>query len=72
MAEQRFHQGDHVSWSAHGSRAYGVVQGTITERTRIRGRAVNAAPDEPQYRVRSDGTGRDVAHRPEALRHEQG
>jgi hypothetical protein len=70
MAEQRFHKGDHVSWSAHGSRAYGVVQETITERTR--GRAVNAAPDDPQYRVRSDGTGRDVAHRPEALRHEQG
>ncbi|MEU7972699.1 DUF2945 domain-containing protein [Micromonospora sp. NPDC050795] len=70
MAEPRFHKGDHVSWSAHGSRAYGVVQETITERTRVSGRAVNAAPDDPQYRVRSDGTGRDVAHRPGALRHE--
>ncbi|MEU5675045.1 DUF2945 domain-containing protein [Micromonospora sp. NPDC047762] len=70
MAEPRFHKGDHVSWSAHGSRAYGVVQETITERTRVSGRAVNAAPDDPQYRVRSEGTGRDVAHRPEALRHE--
>ncbi|MBM0276400.1 hypervirulence associated TUDOR domain-containing protein [Micromonospora tarensis] len=72
MAEQRFHQGDQVSWSAHGSRAYGVVRGTITERTRLRGRTVNASPDDPQYRVRSAGTGRDVAHRPGALRHEQG
>ncbi|MEK8110052.1 DUF2945 domain-containing protein [Micromonospora sp. M12] len=44
MAEQSFHKGDHVSWSAHGSRAYGVVQETINERTRIRGRAVDAAP----------------------------
>ncbi|MET8262317.1 DUF2945 domain-containing protein [Micromonospora sp. NPDC005553] len=70
MAEPRFHKGDHVSWSAHGSRAYGVVQETITERTSVSGRAVNAAPDDPQYRVRSDGTGRDVAHRPGALRHE--
>ncbi|MET7951563.1 DUF2945 domain-containing protein [Micromonospora sp. NPDC005324] len=70
MAEPRFHKGDHVSWSAHGSRAYGVVRETITERTKVSGRAVNAAPDDPQYRVRSDGTGRDVAHRPEALRHE--
>ncbi|MEH1168824.1 DUF2945 domain-containing protein [Micromonospora sp. CPCC 205539] len=71
MAEQRFHKGDHVSWSSHGSRAYGVVQEEITERTRIRGRAVNASADDPQYRVRSDETDREVAHRPEALRHEQ-
>ncbi|GAB3940656.1 DUF2945 domain-containing protein [Micromonospora vulcania] len=71
MAEQRFHKGDHVSWSSHGSRAYGVVAQEITERTRISGRAVNAAPDDPQYLVHSDGTGHDVAHRPEALRHEQ-
>ena len=34
MAEQRFHKGDHVSWSAHGSRAYGVVQETITDSRR--------------------------------------
>jgi len=29
---------------------------------------VRASPDEPQYRVRSDQSGRDAVHKPDALR----
>ncbi len=68
--EQSFRRGDHVSWASHGGRGHGVVQDLITERTRVRGRNVNASPDDPQYRIRNDDSGRDVAHRPEALRRE--
>ncbi|MGB2570570.1 MULTISPECIES: DUF2945 domain-containing protein [Micromonospora] len=71
MAEKEFHTGDHVSWASHSGRAYGVVKEKITERTHVRGHTVNASPDDPQYRIRNDDSGRDVAHRPEALRHEQ-
>ncbi|WBB80093.1 DUF2945 domain-containing protein [Micromonospora sp. WMMD882] len=71
MAEQRkFRRGDHVSWASHGGRGHGVVTGEITERTRVRGRTVAASPEAPQYRIRNDHSGRDVAHRPEALRHD--
>ncbi|ASW55962.1 DUF2945 domain-containing protein [Plantactinospora sp. KBS50] len=70
-SQQRFRKGDHVSWASHGGRGHGVVQGEITERTRIRGRTVNASPEAPQYRIRNDDSGRDVAHRPEALRRER-
>ncbi|MFY1681450.1 DUF2945 domain-containing protein [Micromonospora sp. WMMD730] len=70
MAEHRFQQGDHVSWASHSGRAHGVVQEELTERTHVRGRAVNATPDDPRYRIRNDDSGRDVAHRPEALRRE--
>ncbi|MFC7548544.1 DUF2945 domain-containing protein [Plantactinospora sp. GCM10030261] len=70
MAEQKFHRGDHVSWASHSGRGHGVVQEEITERTRIRGRTVNASPEAPQYRIRNEDSGKDVAHRPEALRHE--
>lgn len=71
MVEQRtFRPGDHVSWASHGGRGRGTVTDVITERTRIRGRTVDASPDDPQYRIRNDHSGRDVAHRPEALRHE--
>lgn len=49
-----------------------MVLGEITERTRVRGRTVDASPEEPQYRIRNDHSGQDVAHRPEALRHEPG
>ncbi|WP_433386564.1 DUF2945 domain-containing protein [Micromonospora sp. KLBMP9576] len=73
MAEQHeFREGDRVSWASHGGRAHGVVQEKITERTRVRGHTANASPDRPQYRIRNADSGRDVAHRPEALRHERG
>jgi plastocyanin len=71
MAEREFHPGDHVSWASHSGRAHGVVTEKITERTHVRGHAVNASPEDPQYRIRNDDSGRDVAHRPEALRHER-
>ena len=72
MAEQRkFHKGDHVSWASHSGRGRGVVQEEITERTRVRGRTVDASPEHPQYRIRNDHSGKDVTHRPEALRHER-
>ena len=71
MAQRkRFHRGDHVSWASHSGRAHGVVQKEITERTRLGSQTVNAAPDDPQYRIRHERSGRDVHHRPEVLRHE--
>lgn len=67
---RRLHKGDRVSWRSHGSRAYGTVVGEITERTTLGGRTVNASREHPQYRIRNDHSGREVAHRPEALRDE--
>jgi hypothetical protein len=72
MAEQKLHKGDRVSWRSHSGRGHGVVQEEITERTQIRGRTVNASKEHPQYRIRNDDSGRDVAHRPEVLRREHG
>lgn len=71
MVEQRhFRPGDHVSWASHSGRGRGTVTGVITERTRLHGRTVNASPAQPQYRIRNDHSGREVAHRPEVLRRE--
>jgi hypothetical protein len=70
--EKKFHKGDHVSWASHSGRGYGVVQEEITEHTKVRGRTVNASKDEPQYRIRNDDSGKDVAHKPGTLRREQG
>ncbi len=60
-------KGDHVSWKSHGHTAEGTVEEEITEDTEAAGRTVRAAEDDPQYRVRSDKSGRDAVHRPEAL-----
>jgi hypothetical protein len=44
------------------------VEEEITERTEAAGRTVDAAPDDPQYRVRSDRSGKSAVHKPSALK----
>jgi hypothetical protein len=62
-----FRKGDKVTWKSHGSTATGTVEQKITSDTETAGRTVRASKDEPQYRVRSDKTGRDAVHKPESL-----
>ncbi|MFH9013527.1 DUF2945 domain-containing protein [Streptomyces sp. NPDC017943] len=61
-------KGDKVTWSSHGSTAEGEVERKITERTEAAGRTVDASPDDPQYEVRSDKSGRTAVHKPSALK----
>ena len=60
-------KGDHVTWNSHGSTAEGTVRREITEDTEASGRTVRASPDEPQYEVESDKSGRTAVHKPGAL-----
>lgn len=62
-----FHKGDKVSWRSHGQQVHGEVTGKIEERTEDSGRTVAADPEHPQYRVKSDKSGREAVHKPEAL-----
>ncbi|MGZ8746023.1 MAG: DUF2945 domain-containing protein [Mycobacterium sp.] len=61
-------QGRQVHWSSHGTTVTGTVEEKITGDTETAGRTVRASQDEPQYRVRSDKTGRDAVHKPDALK----
>lgn len=61
-------KGDKVTWSSHGGRTEGEVEKEITERTEASGRTVDASPDDPQYEVRSDKSGRTAVHKPSALK----
>jgi len=63
--------GDEVTWRSHGSTTSGKVEKKLTERTEEAGRTVNASPEDPQYRVRSDKSGREAVHKPQALRRER-
>ena len=65
---QEFRKGDTVEWDSHGSTASGSVLGKITADTEAAGRTVRATPDEPQYLVRSDKSGGEAVHKPDALR----
>ncbi|MGY1630099.1 DUF2945 domain-containing protein [Geodermatophilus sp. SYSU D01186] len=66
MADE-FSTGDHVTWSSHGSRTEGTVTRKITEETEASGRKVKASPEEPQYEVESDKSGKTAVHKPGAL-----
>ncbi|MEV5440177.1 DUF2945 domain-containing protein [Streptomyces sp. NPDC052682] len=61
-------KGDKVAWRSHGSETEGTVEREITERTEAAGREVAASPEEPQYEVRSDKSGKSAMHKPSALR----
>ncbi|MFD7137130.1 DUF2945 domain-containing protein [Streptomyces sp. NPDC059894] len=61
-------KGDKVAWSSHGSETTGTVEKKITKRTKAAGRTVDASPEEPQYEVRSDKSGRSAVHKPSALK----
>jgi Hypervirulence associated proteins TUDOR domain len=63
-----FRKGDKVTWKSHGSTVTGTVEEKTTSDTKAAGRTVRASDDEPQYRVRSDKSGRDAVHKPESLR----
>ncbi len=67
-AKKQLHRGDEVSWRSHGATVTGRVEREITSRTEAAGRTVDASPEDPQYEVRSAGSGRTAVHRPSALR----
>ena len=68
MTDDKLHEGYRVNWRSHGSTAKGVVIEEIAEDTKAAGRTVRASPDDPQYRVRSDKSGKDAVHKPDAVR----
>jgi Hypervirulence associated proteins TUDOR domain len=65
--ETKLSKGDDVTWSSHGNKVHGEVEQKITKRTEAAGRTVDASPDDPQYKVKSDKTGREAVHKPQAL-----
>jgi hypothetical protein len=68
MSEEKLHEGDDVSWRSHGATVEGAVVEEITKDTEAAGRTVRASKEDPQYRVRSDKSGKDAVHKPDALR----
>jgi hypothetical protein len=67
MTDKKFTKGDKVTWQSHGSTAEGTVEEKITSDTKAAKRTVRASEDDPQYRVRSDKSGNDAVHKPDAL-----
>ncbi len=60
--------GDKVSWNTSQGRTGGKVVRKQTTPTRIKGHAVKASKDNPEYIVESDKSGKRAAHKPEELK----
>ena len=69
MADE-FNKGDHVSWKSHGGEAEGTVERKITTETDAGGRHVKASKDDPQFLVKSEKSGGEAVHKPDALQTE--
>jgi len=67
MANDEFSKGDHVEWKSHGGTAEGTVEKKITSDTTAAKRTVRASEADPQYLVRSEKSGGEAVHRPDAL-----
>jgi len=56
-------------WVQHAANVTrGTVEQKVTEPRHVKGHTAKASPENPEYRVRSDKSGKEAIHRPEALR----
>lgn len=60
--------GDKVEWNTSQGSTHGEVVREQTSETHIKGHKVAATPDDPQLIVRSAKSGKQAAHKPQALR----
>ena len=68
MAEKSFKPGDKVEWDSAGGHSIGKVVKKVTAPTKIKGHEVKASPDNPEYIVKSDKSGKVAAHKPSSLK----
>ncbi|BBD65532.1 hypothetical protein NIES4072_07930 [Nostoc commune NIES-4072] len=67
MAEQ-FKNGDRVEWNTSQGKTTGKVVKKLTSPTDIKEHHIAASQDNPEYLVESDKTGKQAAHKPDALK----
>ncbi|MEH1968096.1 MULTISPECIES: DUF2945 domain-containing protein [unclassified Nostoc] len=67
MAEQ-FKKGDRVEWNTSQGKTTGKVVQKLTSPTDIKEHHIAASEDNPEYLVESDKTGKQAAHKPDALK----
>jgi hypothetical protein len=64
---QEFEQGDTVEWNTPQGKTRGKVKKKLTSETEVGGQKVKASNDDPRYLVQSEKSGKEAAHKPDAL-----
>ncbi len=67
MAQKQFKQGDTVEWNTPQGKTRGTVKKKLTSPTQVGGQNINASEDDPRYLVESEKSGKEAAHKPDAL-----
>lgn len=60
--------GDKVEWETPQGKTSGKVKKKLTAPTKIKGHAVAASKENPEYLVESEKSGKAAAHKPESLK----
>ena len=64
---QELRQGDTVEWNTPQGKTRGKVKKKLTSPIEARAQKIKAWEDEPRYLVESEKSGKEAAHRPDAL-----
>jgi hypothetical protein len=67
MPNHQFKVGDHVRWNYEAGHVAGRIVKVHTQDTDFKGHKRRASPEEPQYEIKSDKTGRVAMHKGSAL-----
>lgn len=60
--------GDKVEWGTSQGKTQGEVVKKETGTAKAGGHTAKASKEEPQYRVKSDKSGKEAVHKPEELK----
>ena len=64
---QEFKQGDKVEWNTPQGKTRGTVKKMLTSDTEVGGQKITASVNDPRYLVESEKSGKEAAHKPDAL-----
>jgi hypothetical protein len=64
---QDLEQGDKVEWNTPQGKTRGTVMKKLTSDTEVGGQKITASVKDPRYLVESEKSGKEAAHKPDAL-----
>ena len=59
---------DKVTWKTPQGKTAGTVTKKVTCKESVNGHTAKASKDEPQFKVKTDSTGKQAIHKPDSLK----
>jgi hypothetical protein len=67
VSQKEIKQGDKVEWNTPQGKTHGTVKKKLTSCTEVGGQTVAASEEDPRYLVESEKSGKEAAHKLDAL-----